>query len=75
MTDEVTFQCANCGKRPGTISWVGEGGVLDYVHGMYQMWCELCTVEASIEYVVKQMERLPGLRKRLAELTDEDTST
>lgn len=72
MSDPVTFQCANCGKRPGTIAWVGNGGALAYSHGMYQMWCELCTVEADIEYVLKQVERLPGLQERREQLDTDD---
>lgn len=27
--------------------WVGEGGILDYVHGSYENWCQKCVTEAQ----------------------------
>jgi len=62
--------CQNCGKRPATGEWVGDGGTLGYVHGMYAWWCDLCMVNAQIEYAEKIAAKLPGLRARREELCD-----
>lgn len=64
--------CANCGEREGTINWVGRGGVMDFVHGMYEVWCELCAVEADLEYAKKQAKRVPELEKKLEKLKIKD---
>jgi hypothetical protein len=72
--DPYTIQpgtmCANCGKRPATNNWVGEGTTLDLIHGNYVQWCEPCCAKASLEYARKQADRIPELEdwvKRLEE--------
>lgn len=52
-------KCDNCHEREGTLKWVGDA--MDLVHGAYSMWCELCVVEAQIDYAQKAAERLPNL--------------
>jgi hypothetical protein len=57
--------CENCGKHEGTEMWVGQGGILDYAHGMYAMWCLCCTIKAQIAYAEERAEDLPNLKKKL----------
>jgi len=64
---DASVLCPNCGRRPASENWVGEGGMLDYVHGFYQRWCKLCCLKAQLEYARKQVERIPDLEKQLAE--------
>jgi hypothetical protein len=71
---ELTL-CQNCGKRPATENWVGEGGTLAYVHGHYQRWCERCCIEAQLDNARKAAERIPELEKRLEELKCKELET
>lgn len=64
--------CDNCHRRPGTIQWVGEGGLLAVTHGWYKMWCEICVVTARIKYAEKYIEQLPELYQKLADLNVEE---
>ncbi len=59
--------CVNCKIRPGTETWVGEGGTLALVHGFSARWCLQCCLEAQIEYCTKAAERLPDLKRQLEE--------
>ncbi len=58
-------KCANCGKKRKLTAWVGEGSIMDWTHGNYTMWCNLCQKKAqlkySVKYLVKQMARIPVL--------------
>ena len=65
--------CQNCGKRPATQNWIGIGSTPDYVHGNFARWCELCCVEAQLEYARKAAERIPELEKRLEFLRTDDS--
>jgi hypothetical protein len=60
--------CANCGKRPATIDWVGNGGALAISHGVYERWCEVCALTAQLEHAQKMAGRIPDLERRLAEV-------
>lgn len=57
------MKCQKCHKREATIKWVGTGGVLDYVHGMYEEWCELCALKAQYEHAKKHRNDFQTLRK------------
>jgi len=59
------IKCANCGKREGTIKWVGSEGVLALTHGFYKMWCEICATEAQLEYAKELAKNIPKLEERL----------
>lgn len=61
--------CKNCGVRPATIEWVGEGGALASVHGMGVPWCEVCATEAQLAHARHMASIIPELEQRLAELT------
>ena len=67
MTDRPV-ECQNCHKRPGTLSWVGEGGSLAMVHGMSVLWCEFCVLSAQIKYAKDLAKGIPELEKKLREL-------
>lgn len=67
----MTIICDNCGKREGTIKWVGDGGVMDLVHGAYSMWCEVCTLKEQIKHAEERAAALPEMRARLAEIEND----
>ncbi len=58
--------CENCGERPATCKWVGEGGGMAAVHGMASNWCELCALKAQLEYARAMVSRIPRLERDLA---------
>lgn len=57
--------CAKCQHRPGTEIWVGEGGTLAYVHGMYSRWCRRCVIEAQLEHAKTIAATIPALIRQL----------
>lgn len=60
--------CQQCGERPATENWVGEGGYLALSHGLYRRWCERCVVVAQLEHARKTVAAIPDLETRLREL-------
>jgi hypothetical protein len=62
-------KCDNCGERPATIVWIGEGSMTDILHGGGALWCEVCAIKAQLEHIKKQIARVPKLESRLKELT------
>lgn len=62
-------QCQKCGQRQATQVWIGEGGTLAFVHGQYQLWCDLCVVQVQLEYARESAKRIPELEKKLEELS------
>lgn len=64
------MKCENCHKRKATTRWVGEGSVLDFVHGSYQNWCEQCVLEVQIAYAEKHKNDLEKLKEKLKKLKD-----
>jgi len=63
--DHADGLCWKCGRRPGTMLYVGEGGALELTHGYGQSWCELCVVRGQAAYAREQAARLPELEERL----------
>jgi hypothetical protein len=61
---EVKEMCQNCGKREATINWLDHGSIMDFIHGNYQRWCEVCVLKHQIKYNKKQLKELP---KKIAE--------
>ena len=61
--------CKNCGKHKGTIKWLGTGGVMEFTHGMYEIWCRCCVLKAQLDYAKKESRRLtkriPVLERKL----------
>ncbi|KKN82016.1 hypothetical protein LCGC14_0312830 [marine sediment metagenome] len=62
---EPTGLCENCGLRDATGWWVGDGGVLAFVHGHKKAWCEQCVVRAQIQHAEEMAANLPSLRETL----------
>ena len=62
------MKCQKCGIRPSTVNWIGEGGVLDWAHGMYARWCEICCLSESIKHNRKIAANLPKQEKKLKKL-------
>ena len=60
--------CQRCQKRKGTVQWVGSGSIMDWAHGLYQDWCERCTVEVQLEYALEHKDDWIELEKRLEKL-------
>lgn len=65
-------ECVRCHRVAPLQIWVGEGGIMGYVHGAYQMWCERCIVEAQLEHALRADEGIPTLKARLKELANGD---
>lgn len=69
----ATPLCDNCGKRPGTEPWVGDGGLLAMTHGWTKMWCKPCVLEAQIGHARERADVIPELEAELAAaLKDQD---
>jgi hypothetical protein len=66
--DSITGLCESCGQRDATIAWIGEGSSLDYVHGDFERWCELCVVTAQLDYAKAIVTKIPKLKAKLKEL-------
>ncbi len=62
------MKCGNCHEHEGTEKWVGEGSVMDFIHGGYEMWCKCCCLKYQVNYVKAQTSRLEGLEKELREI-------
>jgi len=57
--------CQHCHKRKATDTWVGEGSMMDAIHGAFQYWCKLCVLKAQVAYAEKHVGDLARLRKEL----------
>ena len=57
--------CQNCNKRKATEKWIGEGSVMDYIHGNYQWWCKRCILEYQLKYAKRIAKNIPKLIKQL----------
>ncbi len=62
------MKCENCHKRIATTKWVGEGSMMDFVHGGYEEWCEICCLRAQIVYAEKHKNDLRELKEKLKKL-------
>lgn len=62
--------CERCDKRPATSWWVGEGGLLGWTHGFRRPWCDVCCLEAQIEYAEAAAAQLPEMKARLAKMLE-----
>ena len=67
--------CRNCGQRPATVFWIGEGGSLAFSHGHYQSWCQLCSVQAQLKYARERTVAIPALERELAALSAEEPTS
>jgi protein-arginine kinase activator protein McsA len=59
------MKCQHCHKREATVNWVGEGGMMNFIHGFYERWCEQCCLEAEVAYAEKHKNDLKNLRRKL----------
>jgi len=60
--------CEHCHKRKGTVRWVGDTGVMGWIHGMSQWWCKRCVLEAQIKYAEEHKDDLKNLQAELKKL-------
>lgn len=65
-TSEPSGPCANCGKHEATQRWIGDGGSLAYIHGMYSFWCECCVFKEQLRYARERAAAIPELERQLA---------
>ena len=61
----MKIKCNNCNKHKGTENWVGEGSMLDFVHGNYEIWCKCCTLQARLEHIEKIEKDKEKIKKEL----------
>ena len=59
------MKCQHCGKHEATIKWVGEGGVMDFVHGNYKDICQCCSLKMQLEHAKAMAARIPELMAAL----------
>ena len=59
--------CQNCKHRLATENWVGEGGMIGYIHGMYARWCKVCVLEKQCKHIRDSIALLGQLEKELRE--------
>lgn len=62
--------CRNCEERPGLETWVGDGGVMSYVHGGGEPWCKKCCIEAQLKHAREMATKIPELEAELQALLD-----
>jgi hypothetical protein len=60
--------CVHCHKREATVQWVGEGGMLAFTHGMYEMWCDYCCTVEQLKHAQRSAKQIPRLEKKLKKL-------
>lgn len=63
--------CANCQEREAVVNWLGTGGPLAYIHGHYEIWCEVCVLEEQLKFAETQAMKIHKLRKDLIEAKKE----
>lgn len=61
-------KCQNCNEREATEDWVGEGSMMDHIHGFSQRWCKLCCLRAQLEHAKKRAAAIPELEQEIKEL-------
>lgn len=76
MVDEIPpgTKCANCEVREATMRWAGDQGMFALTHGTWLPWCEVCAVEAQLDYARDRAASIPELEKKLADLKAEVTT-
>jgi hypothetical protein len=62
--------CAHCKTRPATTVWVGDGGVMAFIHGAGEDWCRRCVLEAQLAHAQAMEQQIPVLRRELAAIDD-----
>lgn len=60
--------CKRCKTREGTETFVDGDATFMWVHGVYEMRCKICCLEAQIEHAKKCVENLPVFEKELRDL-------
>lgn len=60
------MKCQSCGEHEATLVWIGEGSLLDFVHGFHENWCEICTVKVQLEKAREMAAKIPELEAKLA---------
>ena len=61
-------RCYRCKKRPATIHWVAEGGVLAFTHGLSVPWCAVCVLKEQVKAGKRVAKQLPRLEAKLEKL-------
>lgn len=62
------MKCQKCNEREATIKWVGEGSTMDFIHGNYQLWCEICSLKEQICHAEERAAQIPILKEKLLKL-------
>lgn len=60
--------CQNCGNLTKTTMWNESGSALDFSHGFYSWWCQLCIAERQLEYAVDIAKTIPDLEQKVHDL-------
>lgn len=65
IAPKIGDPCQNCGKRPSTKQWIGDGGALAMTHGFYKLWCDVCVLTAQLKHARAQAKKIPDLERLL----------
>lgn len=60
--------CVNCKVRKPDGIWIGEGSMMDYIHGAGARWCNLCMRREQLKYAERLAADIPRLKAEIVEL-------
>ena len=66
--------CRKCKTREGTETFVYDDVTFMLAHGMHDMRCKICCVEAQIKHAKRCAGNLPMFEKELQELREQNTN-
>ena len=67
----MTGTCQKCGARREIVTWVEDGGILAWTHGLSEQWCRLCAARRQLELAEQRAADIPALRQEVETLTRE----
>ena len=70
MMPKLGDPCSKCKTRVSTIQWVGDGGFIAGIHGMWTPYCEHCALEDQLAFARERAAAIPEIERKLKELLD-----
>lgn len=59
--------CPNCETRKPTVTFIANGGIMDWIHGGGEQWCELCVVKVQLKSA-KESKSDPDIGEKVKEV-------
>ena len=66
--EKTIVLCGNCQKHNAIYKWVGDGNVMDYIHGNYVVWCKCCCLKAQLKDAREKAKQVIPLARKLIKL-------